>query len=156
MRRIRDPRAVSALLAVLKLNKIKLRTRCVVVESLGVFGNPSVFPLLTSLLKHSPHESMRNAAAKALGDLKDKRAIPVLIERMKKDSRGGVRGLSARALGMIGDIRALRELLKVSEEDSDEFVREEAVKALRKLPSTLIRFSANRPNMQKPKWLTLE
>lgn len=136
--RIRDPRAVAALLPLLQ-DKVKA-VREDVVAALARIGSEAVGPLLATL-SHSewlvrlhavealgrlraveavdpllylafndPDMAVREDAVRALGDIGDGRAVDFLLVAMKTP---GLRPLAIESLGKIGDRRAVSALAAV-------------------------------------------
>ena len=92
-------------------------------------GSCVVKPLLTVLLEDDS-QSMRAAAARALGEIGDDRAVGPLIACVNNIRVPEiVRMASAEALGMIGDATAMRPL-RIALLDHDAEVRNTAKRAL--------------------------
>ena len=118
---------------------IKVSTVMIIVIVLYIF---SYLPLvgysqtedINTLIKElkDKDRSVRENAAKALGEIKDARAVEPLIIALK-DNSPGVRHKAAEALGKIGDTRATNALMYASENDNDTGVRYIAAKALGKI-----------------------
>jgi len=75
------------------------------------------------------NRSIRDEAAKALGELKDDRAVEPLISVLTEDDDNDVRGSAAISLGMINDTRALEPLIEALQ-DQESVVRSSAANGL--------------------------
>jgi HEAT repeat protein/serine/threonine protein kinase len=147
---------VSSLLRALRDKDANLRREAV--ESLGIFGNPSVTPSLIEALRDED-AWVRSAAARALGELGDVSAIPPLSKTLRdkdknvrtntvwplrklggpaavssliealRDEDAWVRSAAAHALGELGDVSTIPSLLKTLR-DENVGVRSSAAEAL--------------------------
>jgi len=105
-----------------------------------IFGPPNVEKLkaksdvnsLIKALNYPKDDSVRSAAAKALGEIKATLAVEPLIAVLK-DKSGLVRQSAALALGQIGDSRAVEPLITVLK---DIFLLRPAAKALGQIGDT--------------------
>lgn len=119
------------------LRSKSLKTKHRALEGLRKLGACGVAPLIAAL--HSSDQSVRDGAAKALGQLDDPSAVELLIAALKNvqrmerfDSNITTRIVAANALGQIGDPRAVEPLIAALM-DSDYAVRKSAADALKML-----------------------
>ena len=146
--RMRDARAIPALLAALEDNQGEVRTA--VAAALAAFGAAVVDALIRVMAGSAPRA--RSSAAQALGILKDQRGVqPLLMALRDRDAEVrrsaeaaleevGERGICAAllddlqgrqgALDDLGDARAAQILVR-SMDDDREYVRRAAAVALR-------------------------
>lgn len=101
-------------------------------EVLGQLGDARALPVLTEILKESPYEKTRAAAARALGAIPGQDNAQALMESLE-DSSWEVRAKAAEALGELGSNEALQALQTVATEDEDWNVKAVAQAALKKL-----------------------
>jgi hypothetical protein len=120
--KIRDPRAVEPLVAVLKDVDYGVRE-----NAAKALGKDAVEPLIATL--KDPDPNARISAAKALAEIGPE-AVEPLIAALE-DPNPDARFLAADALGKIKDPRAVEPLVAVLK-DADYGVRENAAKALGK------------------------
>ncbi|MEZ6123830.1 MAG: HEAT repeat domain-containing protein [Planctomycetaceae bacterium] len=125
LRRLKNPKAAGMLAPI--LNEHDEKSRRLAVEAVGYLGQKNVVPRLRELLKSDPEESVRAAAARALGELKDRESIRLLEESLY-DSRS-VRSQAIIALGQIGDKSSLPAILAQLRDQAPE-VRYHACNAL--------------------------
>ena len=102
-------------------------------EVLGQIGDTRAVPVLKEILRESPYEQGRAAAAQALGGIPEKGNVAALLEALG-DPAWEVRGCAARALGELGGQEAAAGLAK-AREDENRRVRVIAEAALKKLSS---------------------
>ncbi len=102
--------------------------RRAIAEYLGKEKDPIATEPLCQVLKEDQVESVRYAAAAALGEIGDSRAFESLILALKDES-SGVRWSAAEALGKLGDPRAVESLV-ASLTDKERWVRDRAAEAL--------------------------
>ena len=82
LQKIRDPRAVEPLIAVLKDEDSYVRRS--VASALGHFGDErAVLPLIDAL--QEKHTGIRRSAVSSLGDLGDERAVAPLVSMLTDD-----------------------------------------------------------------------
>ena len=91
---------------------------------------------LTSELSGDIPWSIRQAAARKLGNIGDSRALPKLIDTLPGDAFWMVRQAIIQALEKIGDVRAIPALEVVAENDSFAVVRSYAAKAIERILNT--------------------
>ena len=145
---------VKGLIKALKHKDIDVWKRAL--RALGAIGKPAVEPLICAL--EDEHETVRWAAANALGEIGDARAVEPLIQALRDENRlvrsgalvalgkmgkpavepliraladknSGVRWWVVATLRTVGDERAI-EPLKQALEDEDALVRSAAKGAL--------------------------
>jgi HEAT repeat protein len=163
--RIRDPRALPALVEALGLPESWLpariaevilqfgdacfdtlaqqlatsrdaNTRAWAAEILGQLGSPRAVGTLLNALGDI-NDQVRARAAGALGKLQDRQSVPQLIHLMLSDPVPFVRIQSVRALGAIGDQRALHHLID-SLKDGEWWVRIRVIEALEQLGESAV------------------
>lgn len=99
--RLKEPRAVAPLVAVLQNRTYYWRFRSSAAQALGVIrDSTAVKPLAAVLINEQEQTWLRFSAAGALGQLGDKRAAPAL-EQAAKDKDAAIRHRSQEALKMI-------------------------------------------------------
>jgi HEAT repeat protein len=86
--------------------------------------------LLAVALRDDEDESVRVAAASALGMLKEWASVEALLDALR-DSKWRVREMAALALGGIGERVPVETLISVLQNDPDTPVREAARQALK-------------------------
>ncbi len=106
--------------------------RRMVAVSLGRLGGAEAERALRRLLRPDREESVRVAAAEALGKAQSTSSLAELIEAAE-DPSAAVRRASVAALGLLGGERAI-EVLFARLDDRDSYVRQEAERALVSLP----------------------
>ena len=117
-----------------ELKSIDPYRRMCVIDALDTLRDPAALPALIDRLLHDPdHASVRQVAARALGNLGDAAAVEALVEALLYEQNGLVRMVAAESLGKIGDRRAREALVKASTDDSDVWVRKAAEEALKKI-----------------------
>jgi hypothetical protein len=84
----------------------------------------------------SPHEPVRQSAARALEWLGRPQHVKALSESLRQDSSPAVRVASAQALGVIGGPFAVSALSEASKQDPDTHVQHVSREALRRLGFT--------------------
>ena len=88
------------------------------------------FEDLVEILNNHPKDTIRQAAAAALGRLNDTRSVEPLATALLTDEAADVRQESAVALRKIGDADAVSSLIQALLQDEDSSVRAEAATAL--------------------------
>ncbi len=88
------------------------------------------FEDLIEILNNHPNDTIRQAAAAALGRLNDPRAVEPLATALLTDEAADVRQESATALRKLGDADAVSSLIQALLQDEDSSVRAEAASAL--------------------------
>lgn len=130
---LKDSRAVAALTPKLKDPDPSTRRYAIwTLEELG--GAAAVLPLADILLADD-NITVREYAARALGNLRDARALDSLIGALD-DTDSGVRRYAAEALGKLQDGRAIAAL-RVALNDPQYIVQEAARDALKRLNQTI-------------------
>jgi HEAT repeat protein len=124
--RIRDPRAIPALIEALRVPESWLPPR--VAEVLLQFGRAALDPLVEQV-RTAPEASVRTWAAEILGALGDDRAVAPLVACLG-DLNDQVRARAASSLGKLGDRRAVSDLMPLMLADPVPFVRIQVVRAL--------------------------
>ncbi len=127
LKKLRDPSAAQALVALLHVPKPTVRRR--VVETLGQTGDRSLVTTIGGVLRDDPAPEVRAAAARALGELKSKEAVPFLEEALQHEFM--IRCQAVIALGAIHEKSMLPALMAMLKDSAPE-VRYHAVNAIAK------------------------
>ncbi len=88
------------------------------------------FETLVEILQKHPEDTVRRAAAAALGRLNDPRAVEPLATALLTDMAAEVRQESAKALRRLRDVEAVSPLIQALLQDEEPSVRAEAATAL--------------------------
>lgn len=86
-------------------------------EVLGQIGDPGALPVLREILKDSPYNRGRAAAAQALGSFQGEENVRTLTEALK-DPAWEVRARAAEALGQLGNQEAVQALTAASKDEN--------------------------------------
>lgn len=134
LKKLRDPSAAQALVALLHVPKPTVRRR--VVETLGQTGDRSLVTTIGGVLREDPAPEVRAAAARALGELKSKEAVPFLEEALQHEFV--IRCQAVIALGAIHEKSTLPALMAMLKDSAPE-VRYHSINAIAKFkdPKTL-------------------
>lgn len=130
----RDPRAVSALIAMLADADAGVRASAA--EALGDMCATAAGPALTALLD-DPESAVRARAARALGEIGHAVAVERLSVSVRDDPDRDVRRMAARALGESESAHAASALVSALRNDPHRDVRRAAAKALGEIGSTV-------------------
>jgi HEAT repeat protein len=105
--------------------------RIAVLDTLGMFNEAGVIPVLISFLDN-PDIDLARAALKSLGQITHSDALPPLLKALR--SPDVVRRLEAvQSLGLRGEAEVVTALQRTAEEDSDAAVSQAAIETLAKL-----------------------
>lgn len=107
-----DPRAVPALIEVLKHDNKKVRRAAA--EALGIIGSREAVPALIQALginRGWRDAGVPEAAAEALGKLGAPEAVPALVEALREETLS-IQIAAAKALGAIAAPEAVRPLIE--------------------------------------------
>lgn len=107
LRRLKNPKGAKLLVPLLE--SPDRDTRRLAVEALGQLGQKSVVSGIRGLLKSDPHDQVRAAAARALGELRDAESLPLLEELLSEGTQ--VQMQAVIAMGAIGSEEAIPALL---------------------------------------------
>jgi len=134
LKKLRDPSAAQALIALLNVPKPTVRRR--VLETLGTTRDVSLVSLIGESLRNDGAVEVRAAAAHALGELKDRTAC-IFLEHALRDEFP-VRCQAVIALGTLHEKSTLAGLMAMLKDNAPE-VRYHAVNAVAKFkdPKTL-------------------
>ena len=121
-----SPLAVEALRRLI-WDDSKVATHSATIRALCKLGGDRVLAPLIDALDH-PHATVRDTAARVLGDLDAPGAVEPLIAVLR-DGLGALRATAAESLGKLGDARAVEPLIAALDDPRDD-VRYQAAAAL--------------------------
>ncbi|MBN1169968.1 HEAT repeat domain-containing protein [Candidatus Micrarchaeota archaeon] len=109
--RIKDARALPALINIVKNKKSKIRANAAL--SLGLIGDRMAVPALMAAYREN-NVDLQKIIALTLGEIKDNRSVPLLVEALKHEDVN-VRLMAAHSLGKIGDKSVVPVLIEAME-----------------------------------------
>ncbi len=116
LKRFPEPAVVDALVQALENSDAQMRQ--LLLESIGVIGNPRASAAVAALLKNSD-ANLRGRAARTLGKLREAQSAAPLIALLETESEKSVLSVAAQALGEIGNPTALEPLERARDAASD-------------------------------------